>query len=74
MRAFMEDRLKNDTDAALQFLTSALELLRWGAEYWKEVPENDKGAIFQTSFIRGVKCMHLNIFMKVRTRSVAPPP
>ena len=61
----MEEKLKADLRAGLEFYTSALEVLRWGLEQWKDVPLDTKGAVFQPTFIRGVNCLRLDCLMKV---------
>ena len=66
MRAFLEDVMKNNSVTALDFYTSALEVLQWGREMYKDVSYSDKGQIFQPTFIRGVKRLRLDTFMKVR--------
>lgn len=72
MRAFIEERLAGNCEAALDLLTSALEVLRWGQTIWKDVSDEDKGAIFRPMFVRGVKCLRLNAFMSVRSQSCNP--
>ncbi len=68
MRAFIQDSLADGTDAALDFYTSALEVLQWGNVLWKDVSPEDKGASFRESFIRGVKVLRLDAFIKVHQR------
>lgn len=65
MRAFIEDSLNENVETALDFYTSAIEVLNWGAERWKDVPNEQKGTIFEPTFVRGVKCLHLDALMKV---------
>ena len=65
LRAFMENGLRSNAGAALEFYTSALEVLQWGSHEWADVPYDQKGSIFQPTFIRGVKCLRLDLFMKV---------
>ena len=65
LRAFMEGALKNNMGASLDFYTSALEVLQWGSTEWKDIPYDQRGSIFQPTFIRGVKCLRLDQFMKV---------
>ncbi|RPD81620.1 hypothetical protein L226DRAFT_541311 [Lentinus tigrinus ALCF2SS1-7] len=72
MRAFMEDNFKNNSVAALDFYTSAVEVLRWGQEAYKDVPFSDKGQIFQPTFIRGVKRLRLEAFMKAYKMNPGP--
>ncbi|KAI0688061.1 hypothetical protein C8T65DRAFT_675215 [Cerioporus squamosus] len=69
MRAFVEERFAGSCEIALELLTSAVEILRWGQTVWKDVRDGDKGAIFQPTFIRGVKCLRLNAYMTAYTKS-----
>ena len=71
MRALMEAGLKKNLSGALEFYTSALEVLKWGSGEWKDVPFDDKGSIFQPTFIRGVNCLRLDTLMNVgRSRRI----
>lgn len=65
MRGFMEYRLNENFESALEFYTSALDLLQWGRELWKDVSFEDKGAVFQPTFIRAVKGMRLDMLLAV---------
>ena len=60
--------MRDDAESAVQFFTSALDLLQWGNERFRNVSFEDKGAVFQPTFIRGVKCLRLDAFIKVRYR------
>ena len=71
MRAFIDDRIKDDIETALEFFASAMDLLRWGKELWKDVPFEEKGEVFRPAFIRGVRCLHLEALLRV---CHAPPP
>ncbi|KAH8086614.1 hypothetical protein BXZ70DRAFT_1011706 [Cristinia sonorae] len=64
MRGFMEATVKNNHSAGVEFIGRALEILRWGCETWKDVAQDDKGAIFQESFVRGVHALYIEIYMK----------
>lgn len=66
MRGFMEDKLKNNIETALEFYTSALDVLQWGKELWKDVSFDDKGAVFRETFMRGIKCRRLEALIGVR--------
>lgn len=69
MRAFIQEHLSQDgTKVALDFYTSALEVLQWGNVQWKDVSPEDKGATFKDSFVRGVKVLRLDAFLKVNQR------
>ena len=66
MRGFMHDTILNQSEFAVEFLSRALEVLRWGLQTWRDVPQEDKGAIFAPSFIQGVHSLYLQVFMKVK--------
>ncbi|KAI0374550.1 hypothetical protein BV20DRAFT_977181 [Pilatotrama ljubarskyi] len=67
MRAFIQGNLTEDVNASLDFYTSAIEVLRWGIQLWRDVPQEVKGAMFQDSFLRGVKCLRLDAMIKAYT-------
>ncbi len=70
MRGFVEDRLKGNASTALEYYTSALEVLQWGSRVFADVDDEQRGAVFQPTFIRSVKCFRLDALMGVRH---APP-
>ncbi|KAM5537085.1 hypothetical protein V8D89_009231 [Ganoderma adspersum] len=63
MRAFIEERLKDNIETALDFFTSALDLLQWGRDQWKDVSFEEKGEVFRPAFIRGVRSLHLEALL-----------
>jgi hypothetical protein len=65
MRGWFEETLGDEVATALEFYNSAIEILKWGAERWRDVPFEDKGAVFQPTFIRGIKCLRLDLLLKV---------
>ena len=42
----------------------ALDILQWGRQEWDGVPKDDRGAVFEDTFIRGVRGLHLDAYMK----------
>lgn len=66
MRGFMEGGMRRNKSAQVEFLGFALEVLDWGSRAWKDVPKDDRGAIFERTFIRGVRSLHINALMEVR--------
>ncbi|KAH7930147.1 hypothetical protein BV22DRAFT_77327 [Leucogyrophana mollusca] len=73
MRAVFDDNLRGEPQIAEEFLKRSLDLLEWGRQFWKNVPSSDRGAIFEDTFIRGVRSMHLETFMRVRPYHSAFP-
>lgn len=65
MQGFFKDHISNDFVTALDFYNTAIEVLQWGTALWKDVSTECKGAIFQASFLRGVKCLRLDTLAKV---------
>lgn len=58
-----------DKVAAIEFFRRALDVLEWGSIEWKDVHCDDRGVIFEPSFINGVRKMHLEAMWEVRIRS-----
>ena len=69
MRAFITDGFGSNKATAIPFYDQAIEVLEWGRQVWRNVPRDDRGAIFEDTFLRGVKCLRLDCYMKVRPRS-----
>lgn len=65
MRGFVEGGLSGSHSISVKFLGKALEVLDWGSRVWKGVPDEDRGAIFKPTFIRGVRSLHISAFMEV---------
>lgn len=65
----LDGHLTNKPDNGVQFLKRAVDLLEWGRNVWKNVHKDDRGAIFQDTFLRGVRSLHLKMFMNVRCES-----
>ncbi len=66
----MESKVRSSPEIGLAFLDSALEVIAFGKERYKDVTDDHRGAIFKPAFIRGIKCMRLDMFMTVR---IQPP-
>jgi stress-induced-phosphoprotein 1 len=45
---------------------NAVDVLEWGRNQWPDVSKDDRGAIFEKSFIRGAKSMFLEAMHEVR--------
>jgi len=72
MRGFLEGGLRNAKAVEVEFLGYALEVLDWGRRAWKNVPKDDRGVIFEKTFIRGVKCLHINALMQAYAQDPGP--
>jgi hypothetical protein len=65
MRGFMEGSALGNYTTEVEMLTCSLEILEWGQRKWSSVSKDDKGAIFENTFIRGVRLMRLAALMRV---------
>ena len=65
MRGWLEGGLGGKKTATVEWLARALEVLDWGKIAWKDASPADRGVIFDTTFVRGVRSLHLNAFMEV---------
>ncbi|EPQ51112.1 hypothetical protein GLOTRDRAFT_49327 [Gloeophyllum trabeum ATCC 11539] len=59
MRGFIEGHVRMNNSSAPEFLGRALEVLEWGRSEWAGIPDDQRGAIFQDTFVRGVRCLRL---------------
>jgi hypothetical protein len=65
MRAFLEGKLVRNYASSLTFLNNSIEILERGKKLWVKVHKDDRGAIFEDTFIRGVRNMRLDAWMQV---------
>ena len=42
-----------------------IEIIEWGREALADLPEEDRGRIFDSTYLRGVKTMRMEVHMKV---------
>ncbi|CAL1694284.1 unnamed protein product [Somion occarium] len=63
MRAFLEEGARRNARVATQFYGSALTLLEWGQTKWRDVSRDDRGAIFENTFVRGVRRYYLSAYL-----------
>lgn len=69
MRGFLENGLSDNLDASLEFYNSAVEVLEWGRQVWRNEPKENRGVVFERTFLRGVKSLRLEALAKVRPSS-----
>ncbi|KAG6911301.1 hypothetical protein DXG01_002140 [Tephrocybe rancida] len=63
MRGFFTSTFKTQ-GASAEFVFDALQVLEWGARVWRNVPAEDRGVIFEDTFIRGVKRLYLDFLVE----------
>lgn len=66
MQAHVEAGLQRKHELAVERYDKALAILKWGREHWKDVSKDDRGTIFEDSFVRGVRDLRLEVYMEVR--------
>jgi hypothetical protein len=57
--------LYSNAEVAVVLYSSALEVLKWGTARWNDVPNEEKGAIFEPWFARGIKRLRLGTHLRV---------
>ncbi len=65
MRGFIEGALYQNLVAEREFISKAIEIIKWGREQWSDVRKEHRGAIFEDTFLRGVQAFHLECRLKV---------
>ncbi|KAI9574032.1 hypothetical protein HD554DRAFT_582539 [Boletus coccyginus] len=71
MRAIFDKQLKNASHVAVERLKQTLELLHWGRQVWRDVSKDDRGVIFQDTFVVGVKVIYLDALMEAHAKGPA---
>jgi len=69
IRGFIGEGLGYPRDELVNWFRQAMDFLELGRQEWPNVPKDDRGAIFEKSFIQGVKRLHLNAYLTVRKRN-----
>ena len=64
-RAYITHESGRDLDTAVQWYGNILDVLDWGAERWKDVPNADRGYIFQKTFVRAIKRIRMGAYLSV---------
>ncbi|KAE9402377.1 hypothetical protein BT96DRAFT_918210 [Gymnopus androsaceus JB14] len=57
--AIFRDRYHENRIGSAELLTWALEMVQWGCEQWKDVREEVRGKIFETTFVRCVQKLYI---------------
>ncbi len=65
MRAFILDGLKRDNLATETLYRDTLDFLEEGRKIWRHVSKDDRGTVFEDTFVRGIRVLHLHAFLKV---------
>ncbi|KAF6748419.1 hypothetical protein DFP72DRAFT_575902 [Ephemerocybe angulata] len=63
--AFFRANLNGENKLALEMYANALEILEWGRKTFPDVPKEDRGIIYEDSFVRGVQRLYLDAMREV---------
>ncbi|KAI0937103.1 hypothetical protein AcV5_005078 [Taiwanofungus camphoratus] len=64
MSGYLSHKNDSSQERALQLLNSAVSVLEWGASLWRNIPKEERGVIFEKTFVRGVKRLRIEAYMK----------
>lgn len=66
MQGFYQGGMYRNNVAEREYLTRAIEVIKWVREEYSDVRKEYRGAIFEETFLRGVQKLHLEALLKVR--------
>ncbi|KAI0067196.1 TPR-like protein [Artomyces pyxidatus] len=64
--------LKQSHAQAVETYDKIIAILRWGRQEWPDASKDDRGAVFETTFLRGVRGLRLESYMQVRSLAWRP--
>ncbi|KII90584.1 hypothetical protein PLICRDRAFT_106955 [Plicaturopsis crispa FD-325 SS-3] len=71
LRGFLQGGLKQDHHIAVEFYDRAIEVLNWGRQVWRGVRAEDRGTVFEASFVRGVRHLRIEAYMQAYAKGNA---
>ncbi|KAF5364634.1 hypothetical protein D9758_005557 [Tetrapyrgos nigripes] len=60
MLGFLDGGLRGNRAGQVEYIGNAVEIIKWGREVWEDVPRENRGAIFEETFLRGVQNLLLD--------------
>lgn len=63
LKAFIEGGMKKTDAESVRMYDKALAILRWGREQWCDIPREERGTVFDDTFVRGVRHLRLDFYM-----------
>ena len=57
--------IKNNHAAGVEAYDKVLRILEWGRNEWKDVSKDERGAVLEDTFVRGVRELRLDAHIKV---------
>ncbi|THH15973.1 hypothetical protein EW146_g4601 [Bondarzewia mesenterica] len=64
LKAFNKDGHKKTDAASVRLYDKVLAIQRWGRQQWSDVPRDDRGTVFDDTFVRGVRALRLDAYME----------
>src|SRR5712664_460738 len=55
MQAYVSSNITQQYDTSVELYRQAVEILQWGRQEWKDVPSEDRGSMFELTYIRAIK-------------------
>lgn len=65
MQGFYQGGMFRNDIAEREYLTRAIEVIKWVRDEYSDVRKEHRGAIFEETFLRGVQKLHLEAFLQV---------
>ncbi|KAE9402428.1 hypothetical protein BT96DRAFT_937225 [Gymnopus androsaceus JB14] len=65
MQGFLQHGLHRNTLASLEYFGRAIELIKWGRVQFSDVQTENRGIIFEDTFLRSVQVLHLDSLIKI---------
>ncbi|KZV60725.1 hypothetical protein PENSPDRAFT_644065, partial [Peniophora sp. CONT] len=64
LQGFLTAGLTNDHGAGVEMYDKVLNILKWGRQEWDGIPKEERGVVFEDTFVRGVRDIRLDAYMK----------
>ncbi|KAJ3891677.1 hypothetical protein GG344DRAFT_46856 [Lentinula edodes] len=65
IQGFVQGGLYRNHIGHLEYMSRAIDIIKWGRELFKDVQKDVRGAIFEATFLRGLQTLHLAAFLEV---------
>ncbi|EMD42334.1 hypothetical protein CERSUDRAFT_90951 [Gelatoporia subvermispora B] len=62
LNGLLSSNINDSPEESLRLYTNALSILEWGVSRWRNVSKEERGVIFERTFVRGVRCFCMNLY------------
>lgn len=59
----MDYTVRKSYGVAVEFIGNAMNVLKWGAELWKDAGREERGPVFAPTYITGVHALYLEALL-----------